>query len=357
MINPDFHNSPPLILVVADKKTRRLLLRRALKKEGYHVAEAPNGEECLEACVQLKPDLVLLDANLPQMDGFTCCAQLQSLLGNDCPPVVMITALKDQASVDRAFEVGAADYITRPIHWTVLYQRIRRLLGRRWAMIELKRQIEQEHRLKAQIEALEQKLQRLVSVDELTGIANRRCFDEYLQREWKRLLREQKPLSLILCDIDFFKAYNDTYGHQAGDECIKQVANIMGRVIKRSADFIARYGGEEFAVILPNTQATGAVQVAETIRSQVKAQAISHAGSQVSKLVTLSLGVASVVPGPESSTDKLITEAEEALYHAQVGLGDRVVFNFGNLAVNTIYFNSSTPLIWEGNGLEFSETS
>jgi diguanylate cyclase (GGDEF)-like protein len=357
MINTDFPNSPSLILVVADKKTRRLLLRRALKKEGYHVAEAHSSEECLQACVEHKPDLVLLDANLSDMDGFSCCAQMQRLLGEDFPPVLMITPLKDQASIDRAFEVGAAEYITRPIHWTVLYQRVRGLLGRRRAMVQLKRQIEQEYLLKAQIEALEKKLQRLVSVDELTATANRRCFDEYLQREWKRLLREQKPLSLILCDIDFFKAYNDTYGHQAGDECIKQIANIIRQAVKRSADLVARYGGEEFAVILPNTPARGAVGLAETIRSQVKAQAISHAGSQVNKLVTLSLGVASVVPSSESSTDRLITEAKEALYHGKVGLGDRVVFNFGNLAVNTTYFNSSTPLIWEGNGLEFYETS
>lgn len=334
-----------------------MLLRRALKKEGYQVAEATNSEDCLHVCVQIKPDLVLLDANLPLMDGFSCCSQLQQLLGDDFPPVVMITALKDQESIDRAFEVGAAEYITRPIHWTVLYQRIRSLLGRQRAIAQLKRKIEQEYLLKAQIEALEKKLQRLVSLDELTATANRRCFDEYLKREWKRLLREQKPLSLIICDIDFFKAYNDTYGHQVGDECIKQIADIIRQVVKRPADLIARYGGEEFAVILPNTPAKGAVQVAETIRSQVKGHSISHAGSQVSKLVTLSLGVASVVPGPESSTDQLITEAEEALYHGKVGLGDRVVFNFGNLAVNTIYFSSSTPLIWEGNGLEFYETS
>lgn len=357
MINPDFQHRPPLILVVADKKTRRQVLRRGLKKEGYRVTEAANSEECLQTCCQLKPNLVLLDADLPQMDSFTCCTQLQSFLGDDCPPIVIITSLKDQASIDRFFEIGAADYVTRPIHWTVVYQRVHCLLQRSWAMVELKRQIEQKHRLTAQIEALEQKLQRLVSTDELTAVANRRCFDEYLKREWKRLSREHKPLSLILCDLDFFKAYNDTYGHQAGDECIKQVADIIRRVVKRPADLIARYGGEEFAVILPNTQAKGAVQVAETIRSEVKAEGIAHAGSQVSKLVTLSLGVASVVPDSDSSTDKLITEAEQALYHGKVGLGDRVVFNFGNLAVNTIYFSSSTPLIWEGNGLEFYETS
>ena len=137
MISPDFEKNPPLILVVDDDKTVRFVLRRAMEKKGYHIAEAADGEQCLASCKQLKPDLVLLDAMLPEMDGFTCCAQLLSLLGNECPAVLMITTLNDKASVDQAFEVGATDYITKPINWPLLQMRLRRLLESRWAMTQL----------------------------------------------------------------------------------------------------------------------------------------------------------------------------------------------------------------------------
>jgi two-component sensor histidine kinase/CheY-like chemotaxis protein len=151
MISPDFKKNPPLILVVDDEKTLRLVLRRAMEKEGYRIAEATNGEQCLESCQQLKPDLVLLDAMMPEMDGFTCCAQLPTLLGDECPAVLMITTLNDKASVDRAFEVGAADYVTKPIDWPVLYQRVRRLLQTRWAMTELRQRIKVQDDLALQM--------------------------------------------------------------------------------------------------------------------------------------------------------------------------------------------------------------
>lgn len=330
MISPDFEKKPPLIFIVENTKTLRLGLRQVMKKEGYRVAEASDGEECLDVCPTQKPDLVLLDAVMPGMDGFSCCAQLQTLLGDDCPPVLMINVPNDEASVEQAFEVGATDYITKPIYMVGLRQRVRHLLQSRWAIAQLRQYIEREHQLAEQLEAANQELQRVASVDSLTQIANRCSFDEYLNREWKRLTRERKPLSLIICDIDAFKAYNETYGHQAGDECLKLIADTIRQVAKRPADLVARFGGEEFAVILPNTPARGAVQVAEAIRSEVKAQAIAHAGSLVSKFVTLSLGVACIVPSSKSSTDRLIAEADEALYQAKIGFGDRVVFNQGN---------------------------
>jgi len=138
MISPDFENNPPLILIVDDEKTLRLVVSRAMEREGYRIAQAADGEQCLEFCQQLKPDMVLLDAMMPQMDGFACCAKLHTLMGDDCPAVLMITTLNDKTSVDRAFEVGATDYVTKPIAWAVLKQRVRRLLQTRWAMTELK---------------------------------------------------------------------------------------------------------------------------------------------------------------------------------------------------------------------------
>ncbi|NER36938.1 MAG: PleD family two-component system response regulator [Oscillatoria sp. SIO1A7] len=326
MTNPDFEEQP-LVLVVDDEKTARLVMRRAMERERYRVALASDGKEGMEASLQLKPDIILLDAMMPVMDGFTCCSALQDLLGQDCPPILMITALEDEASVDRAFEVGAIDYVTKPIHWPVLRQRVRRILAERWAWTEL-------YQTKEKLEVANRQLQRLACMDGLTGLHNRRHFDEYLHREWKRLMREKAPLSLILCDIDFFKAYNDTYGHQAGDECIRRVAEILHQCARRSADLAARYGGEEFALILPNTEAIGAVQIAETIRSRIKARGISHVGSQVSQFLTLSLGVASLIPNRHCSADILIRESDKALYKAKRTGRDRVVCHSLDLHFN-----------------------
>lgn len=360
MLGSGFKQKSPLILVVNDDRSLRLVMRDAMEKEGYSVAEAESGEDCLETCQQLKPDLVLLDAAMLEMDGFTCCLRLHSLLGDDCPPILMITLPNDEASVDRTFEVGATDYITKPIHWVTLRHRVRCLVQEHCLLQEQTERVERERLLEQQLEIAYQELQRLTSIDTLTQVANRRFFDDYLQQEWKRLLREQQPLSLVLADIDFFKAYNDTYGHQAGDECLKKVAKIVHHFAQRPADLVARYTGEEFAVILPSTPAKGAIQIAEAIRSKVKAHAIAHAGSPVSKLLTLSLGVASLIPSRNTSVDRLISEAEEALYQAKLGLRDRVVINLGNLAINTVHLNPSTPLIWGGNTdnvAEFYETS
>lgn len=309
----------PIILVVDDDQFIRELLRRVMEKEGYQVVEASNGEQALEAYEHLQPHLVMLDALMPVMDGFTCCNHLQKLAedtsvenpvldgnilqGASRTPVLMITGLDDPESVDRAFAVGATDYITKPIHLAVLRQRVRRLI--------------QQFQLYKELKEANRELQRLATLDGLTGVANRRRFDQYLDDEWWRMFREELPLSLILCDIDFFKKYNDTYGHQAGDACLRRVADALRFCAKRSVDLVARYGGEEFAIILPNTTTSGASQVAEEIRSVVNSLHIAHAASPVSEHVTISLGVASMFPKADTSPTILITEADVALYQAK----------------------------------------
>ncbi|WP_373534873.1 diguanylate cyclase domain-containing protein [Microcoleus sp.] len=175
-----------------------------------------------------------------------------------------------------------------------------------------------------QLQAANLKLERLATLDALTQLANRRRFDQYLDIEWRRQAREQTPLSLILCDIDSFKSYNDTYGHPGGDECLRQVASAIGRSVDRPADLVARYGGEEFAVILPNTEIQGAVRVAEHIQLTISALQLPHAGSQVSQYVTVSLGVASMVPAFESGASILIAAADRALYEAKRLGRDRI---------------------------------
>jgi diguanylate cyclase (GGDEF)-like protein/PAS domain S-box-containing protein len=178
---------------------------------------------------------------------------------------------------------------------------------------------------KLELESANRELQRIASIDGLTKIANRRCFDKTLESEWRRMARYKQPLSLILCDIDFFKLYNDTYGHQGGDECLKAVAEILARNARRGGDLAARYGGEEFAVILPRTDAQGAIRVAELILSDLKARAIPHAGSKVSKFVTVSMGVAIAVFDNQISIEELIGDADRALYQAKLEGRDRIV--------------------------------
>ncbi|GAP95230.1 circadian input kinase A [Leptolyngbya sp. NIES-2104] len=175
-----------------------------------------------------------------------------------------------------------------------------------------------------ELEAANQELQQLLHLDGLTQVANRRCFDEYLAQEWLRLRREQQPLGLILCDVDFFKQYNDCYGHLAGDECLQRVAQHIKCAIARPADLVARYGGEEFAVILPNTSLTGVVTVAKKIQAQILQAQIPHSGSKISEFVTLSLGVVSFIPHSETTFVSLIKQADAALYSAKQQGRDRI---------------------------------
>ncbi|MCC5634717.1 response regulator [Nostoc sp. CHAB 5844] len=315
MTNHDWQNNPPSVLVVDDERALRLVLHRAMEKEGYRVKEACNGQHCLDICQQQLPDLILLDAMMPGLDGFSCCTQMQTLLGDNCPPILMITALDDQESVDRAFAAGATDYITKPIDWHLLNQRVNRLLTSRWAIAELQQKIQRECILTAQVEAANRELQRIASVDNLTGIANRYYFDEYIQREWNRLQKYQLSLSLILLNINFTQ---DDNNYQTKNECLRQIANIIRKCKQRGADLVARFGDAEFAMLLPNSPAAAAVQVAEIILSAVNAVDLAHDA-------TFNLGMTTAIPSSELSVNQFISTAEKALSQAKLTAGDRIV--------------------------------
>ncbi|MCG6134312.1 MAG: EAL domain-containing protein [Nostoc sp. LLA-1] len=175
----------------------------------------------------------------------------------------------------------------------------------------------QQSELYHQLQQANQELQRLAASDGLTLVANRRCFDDTLNLEWQRLAREQAFLSVILCDVDYFKLYNDTHGHLAGDDALRNVATVISQTVKRPTDLVARYGGEEFAVILPNTNAEGAIAVARNIQTNMNALLLPHPSSQVSQFITLSLGVATTIPQSQSSPETLIAAADQGLYQAK----------------------------------------
>jgi len=185
--------------------------------------------------------------------------------------------------------------------------------------------ITRRKKMEAKLRELNRKLERLATLDGLTRVANRRSLDRFLDLEWRRTRRERAPMALILSDIDHFKLYNDTYGHLAGDDCLRAVATAIKECAKRPMDLVARYGGEEFAVVLPNTNADGAVHIAETICREVVNLRVRHPESSTGEFLTLSCGVAAMVPREESTPEALVAAADEALYEAKKQGRNRVV--------------------------------
>jgi diguanylate cyclase (GGDEF)-like protein len=242
------------------------------------------------------PDLILLDIMMPEMDGYEVCRRLKADFRTKNIPVIFITAMNQEEDETKGLEIGAVDYITKPFSMAIVKARVR-------THLELKR-----HR---------DMLENLSSLDGLTGIPNRRRFDEMLDTEWRHCLRENVFLSLIMMDIDYFKNFNDNQGHQAGDDCLKKVAMMLASSVRRPMDFVARYGGEEFVAILPKTDADGIAIVAENIRKNIESLLIPHSHSPASDYVTVSLGGAAVVPNTQLSSDILVKAADDALFQAK----------------------------------------
>ncbi len=305
------------ILVVDDTPGNLHILFDALTKVGYDVRCVKSGAMALIAIQADPPDLILLDIRMPEMNGFDVCQRLKANSQTCEIPVIFLSALDEPLDKVKAFQVGGADYITKPFQFEEVLVRINHQL----TICSL-----QQQRL-ALIEALEQanhELQCLATLDGLTQVANRRQFDQYFAQEWKRSLREQIPLSLILADIDYFKQYNDLCGHLAGDRCIQQVAQTIKQTINRPSDLVARYGGEEFVILLPKTNLTEATQIAESIRLAVEQLTIINEPTSPSQHVSLSLGVSSLIPSRSESLETLVKIADQALYQAKAEGRNRV---------------------------------
>lgn len=291
------------VLVVDDDAMNIAILARLLEPE-FDVVFATSGKQALELIARVLPDLVLLDVMMPDMDGYTVCTQLKADPLTAGIPIIFVTGIQETDSESYGLELGAADYITKPFNPNVVRARVRN-------HVELKR--------------ARDRLLALASSDGLTGLANRRAFDTALEFECKRLARTSAPLGLILLDIDYFKPFNDLYGHVAGDECLRRVADQISGAMARAGDLAARYGGEEFACILPDTGLDGTVAIAERIKMKINAMAISHAGSKVATSLTASFGAVSTVCGEGTGVEAILRSADACLYRAKVDGRNRVI--------------------------------
>ncbi|GAB6041113.1 diguanylate cyclase domain-containing protein [Endothiovibrio diazotrophicus] len=291
------------ILVVDDVVGNVLALRLHLRAE-YEVLAASGGLEALRLACDEQPDLILLDVMMPEIDGYETCRRLKAQADTAEIPVIFVTACDDSHEEQQGFSVGAVDYITKPFNAPVVKARVR-------THVELKRQRDL--------------LRTLSFMDGLTGLANRRRFDECLALEWKRCARMEEPLSVIMIDVDHFKRFNDHYGHQAGDDCLRQVAGAVACQVNRPGDLVARYGGEEMVCLLSQTDLEGARRVAERISAAVAELAIPHADSPTAATLTLSQGIACRVPARDTPPEPLIEEADGRLYEAKAA-GRNAVF-------------------------------
>lgn len=331
-MDKDYTTNQSNVLIVDDQLDNLRVLSTILTKEGYYVRKALNGQMALIACETMPPDIILLDINMPEMNGYEVCERLKDNPQTSNIPVIFISVLDDVLDKVKGFKIGGADYITKPFQFEEVLARVQHQLTIQRLQIKLQEtnrklleqnsqlstEIEKRIKAEAALQSANNKLRELVWSDSLTQIANRRYLDDYLQREWQRSAREQVPLAFILCDIDYFKYYNDTYGHVAGDACLKRVAKAIRGAIRRPADLVARYGGEEFGIVLPNTSFDGGVLIAENIQSQVQTLKIAHLSSGVSEYLTLSMGIASKVPTHQSSPKILLAASDKALYQAKV---------------------------------------
>ncbi len=292
---PHPESRPPRLLLVDDQPINIQALHQAFAAD-HQVLMATRGEQALALCARQAPDLVLLDVEMPEMDGYEVCRRLKADPATQDIPVIFVTSHSDAEAETRGLEAGAVDFITKPINPRIVRARVRTHLT-----------------LKAQSDLL----RHWVYIDGLTGVHNRRHFDERLADEWARAVRAGTALSVLLIDVDFFKRYNDRYGHQSGDDCLRRIAVALRAVLKRPGDMVARYGGEEFVCLLPDTALPGALALANELGAAVRALQIDHAASDALPMVSVSIGACSNREETVGSAATLLREADAQLYVAK----------------------------------------
>nr|WP_150696359.1 PleD family two-component system response regulator [Pandoraea terrae] len=323
-----------MVLLVDDQAMVGEAIRRALSGEeniDFHYCSNP--DEALKVAEQTRPTVILQDLVMPGIDGLSLVRQYRASPVTKDIPIIVLSTKEDPAVKSEAFSAGANDYLVKLPDTIELVARIRyhsrsylNLLQRDEAYRALRES--QQQLLETNLE-----LQRLTHSDGLTGLANRRYFDEYFGAEWRRALREQRELALLMIDVDNFKAYNDTYGHIAGDDVLRRVAQTLAAGAVRPADLAARFGGEEFVLVLPGTTVDGAAVMAEKVRGQIDVLNIPHTGSANGQHVTISVGGATVVPRTNLVSTSLIEAADFALYRAKQNGKNRVEMQVGTARV------------------------
>ncbi|MEQ6340555.1 MAG: diguanylate cyclase [Gammaproteobacteria bacterium] len=306
------------VLLIDDQAIVGEALRRMVESEpdiAWHYCADPT--RAMSAAIEFQPTVILQDLVMPEIDGLVLLRFFRANPVTKTTPIIVLSSKEDPKTKSEAFKLGATDYLVKFPDQIEVIARIRAHTRTYLAQQQRDEAYRALRSMQIELEMKNAELQRLSSLDGLTGIGNRRRFDEYLEQEWLRAARDGNILSLILIDIDHFKAYNDNYGHQGGDECLRKVAQTLDATLKRAGDVVARYGGEEFAVVLPDTDAGGAALIAEKLRASVDALGFAHAHSKTTDHVTISLGVAGIVPRDGGNPADLVKIADEALYEAK----------------------------------------
>lgn len=293
------------VLIIDDSKLDLMVLADILKDE-YEVVTANSGDEGVQKAKEVKPVLILLDIIMPVMDGFGALAQLKADDSTKDIPVIFLTALSDEKTEEEGFMKGVNDYIKKPFNPRIVRARVRTHVKQYLYMRTIETQM---------------------SIDGLTGAYNRRAFEKQKNHLWDMAKMEQKPLSVLVMDIDFFKRVNDTYGHGEGDFVLKTVVNKVQSVVSEEPAFVARYGGEEFAVLLYGKNAEEAAQISERIRGAIFELKIPNKNSDVCPYLTISIGGCTWTPGEEITVDGMIEIADNMLYDAKHNGRNQVCWN------------------------------
>lgn len=309
---------PVVVLLVDDQAMVGEAVRRAISSEpgvDFHYCSMPN--EAVTIAERTRPTVILQDLLMPGIDGLTLVQRYRNHPATRDIPIVVLSTKEEAVMKRAAFAAGANDYLVKLPDRVELIARLRyhsrsylSLLQRDEAFRALRQS--QQQLLESNFE-----LQRLTNSDGLTGLANRRHFDEYLDAEWRRARRERSQLALLMIDVDAFKAYNDTYGHVAGDQALRRLAAVLQDNCARSGDLPARFGGEEFAMILPSTSSEGARLIAEKVRRSVEALDIAHTGAAIGNCLTVSIGAAVLWPKEGQPSARLVEVADAGLYEAK----------------------------------------
>ncbi|HPR74227.1 MAG TPA: diguanylate cyclase [Bacteroidales bacterium] len=313
------------ILIVDDDAAFRIVLKAFLQWAGYTdfiMTTSPH-----EALYLLKKmdqdenqspvDLILMDITMPGINGIETTRLIRQNSDLDDIPIIMVTASDAEETLAEAFEAGAVDYIKKPLNKIELRARVRSALRLKQETDQRKAREQELFEANRLLQEANRKLERLSFQDGLTRIPNRRYFDKFLKTEWLDAVQQKRQIALIMMDIDYFKLYNDSYGHLSGDECLKKVANVLDEKLTQSTDLVARYGGEEFVALLADTDKDTVLKISESMRSGVADLGIVHELSECCDVITISVGFAVMVPQTNKSPALLIEAADKALYRAK----------------------------------------